>query len=149
MNARFDLINATEDFESPALAIVTRCRQSGVTLWVEKGDHIKAKGSRKIIEAWQAIIKRHKSAVIAVLTGKPLDSKEEMFADEALKADHLELTICIIELCEIVGHSHESRKRILDARKNLYPYQYPIACAYFLWQRERAKAGGYWEGSEN
>jgi len=131
--------NAAGKFDTPALAILTRCEQSGVLLRVE-GGHLKAKGNRETIAAWQAMLQRHKPELIAALTGAESGAD---FAD-TLTADYEELTACIIELCQLAGYSDEARERMLDARGNLYQFQYSTECAYFRWQVIRARAGAYW-----
>lgn len=142
MNAQQVIDTAAEKFDTPALAILTRCKQSGLHLRVEDG-FLKVKGNRETISAWRAIIQRHKPEVVAALTGKP--SATEAAANDAvtLTEDYQELTACIIELCELVGYSDETQKRMLDARRNLYPFQYATECAYFRLQVIRARAGTY------
>lgn len=145
------LENAAGKFETSALAILARCEQSGVTLRME-GDHLKAKGNREIITAWQAIIGRHKPEIIAALSGSSHDGSqfvpqtaEEIAKDKArLLADYEELTACIIELCHVAGYSNDTRDRMLEARQSLYPYLYATECAYFRLQVIRAKSGVYW-----
>ncbi len=144
MSAQRKVVVGAETFDNPATAIVTRCEQSGVILWVEKDGRIKAKGNREAFNAWQTIIKRHKLGVIAVLTEQSQPTIDTAYEDAVLKEDYLELTLCIIELCQLAEFSAESRTRMLAARRNLYPFQYAIECAYFRWQIERAKAGVYW-----
>lgn len=139
MNAVQVIENAAGKFDTPALAIITRCEQSGVQLRVE-GEHLKAKGNRETIAAWQAMIQRHKPEVIAALTGAKSDAD---FVD-TLAADSEELTACIIELCQLAGYTDEVRERMLEARRNLYPFQVATECAYFRLQVVRAKAGVYW-----
>ena len=146
MSALHTTIDAAGKFDSPAHAIVTRCEQSGVVLWVEKEGSIKAKGNRETIGAWQPLIKRHKPGVIAVLTERPQPAVDAAYDDATLAEDYSELTLCIVELCELEVYPKESQIRILAARKNLYPFQYAIECAYFRWQVERAKGGVYWNG---
>ena len=139
MKAQQVIQDAAGKFDTSALAIVTRCEQSGLHLRME-GKHLKAKGNRDTIAAWQAMIQRHKPEVIAALTGA------ESGADfvDTLAADSEELTACIIELCQLAGYSDEARERILEARRNLYPFQVATECAYFRWQVIRARAGAYW-----
>lgn len=139
MNALEVIDDAAGKFDTPALAILTRCEQSGVMLRVE-GEHLKAKGNRETIAAWQAMIQRHKPEVIAALTGEKLEAD---FVD-TLAADSEELAGCISELCQLAGYSDEARERMLDARRNLYPFQYATECAYFRLQVIRARAGAYW-----
>lgn len=143
MNARQIIEDAAGKFDSPALAILTRCEQSGVQLRVE-GEHLKAKGNRETIEAWQAMIQRHKPEIIAALTGA---ESEANFVD-TLAADSGELTACIIELCQLAGYADEVRERMLEARRNLYPFQVATECAYFRWQVIRARAGAYWHNDQ-
>jgi phage I-like protein len=139
MNAAQVIEYAAGKFDTPALAILTRCEQSGVLLRVE-GEHLKAKGNRETIAAWQVMIQRHKPEIIAALTGA------ESGADfvDTLAADSEELTACIIELCQLAGYADEARERMLDARRKLYPFQYSTECAYFRLQVIRARAGAYW-----
>ena len=139
MNAEQVIENAAGKFDTPALAILTRCEQSGVLLRVE-GEHLKAKGNRETIAAWQAMIQRHKPEVIATLAGA------ESGADfvDTLAADSEELNACIIELCQLAGYSDEARERMLAARCSLYPFQVAIECAYFRLQVIRARVGAYW-----
>jgi phage I-like protein len=139
MNAAQVIEYAAGKFDTPALAILARCEQSGVLLRVE-GEHLKAKGNRETIAAWRAMIQRHKPEIIAALTGA------ESGADfvDTLTADYEELTACIIELCQLVQYSDEARERMLDARRSLYPFQIATECAYFRLQVIRARAGAYW-----
>ncbi|MDP1637905.1 MAG: hypothetical protein Q8K74_13370 [Candidatus Nitrotoga sp.] len=139
MNAAQVIEYAAEKFDTPALAILTRCKQSGVQLRLE-GEHLKAKGNRETIAAWQAMIQRHKPEVIVALTG----AKSEADFMDTLAADSEELTACIIELCQLAGYSDDVRERMLEARRNLYPFQYSTECAYFRLQVIRARAGAYW-----
>lgn len=139
MNAAQVIEYAAEKFDTPALAILTRCKQSGVQIRLE-GEHLKAKGNRETIAAWQAMIQRHKPEVIAALTG----TKSEADFVDTLAADSEELTACIIELCQLAGYSDDVRERMLEARRNLYPFQYSTECAYFRLQVIRARAGAYW-----
>ncbi len=143
-NAEQVIIDAAGKFDTPAQAILTRCEQSGVLIRVE-GQHLKAKGNRETIAAWQAMIQRHKPEVIAALTGQPATTE----ADDSAKlaADYAELTACIIDLCQLAGHSADARDRMLAARHALYPFQYSTECAYFRWQVVRAKAGTYWHNN--
>jgi phage I-like protein len=139
MNAKQVIEDAAGQFDTPALAILTRCEQSGIQLRVE-GEYLKARGNRETIAAWQAMIQRHKPEVIAALTGA------ESGADfvDTLAADSEELTACIIELCQLAGYADDARDRMLDARRKLYPFQIATECAYFRWQVIRARAGAYW-----
>jgi len=139
MNAAQVIEYAAGKFDTPALAILTRCEQSGVQLRVE-GGHLKAKGNRETIAAWQAMIQRHKPEVIAALTGAESGAG---FMD-TLAADSEELTACIDELCRLAGYSGEVREKMLAARRGLYPFEYAKECAYFRWQVIRARAGAYW-----
>lgn len=139
MNAAQVIEYAAGKFDTPALAILARCEQSGVQLRVE-GEHLKAKGAREKIAAWQAMIQRHKPEVIAALTGAESGTD---FVD-TLAADSEELTSCIIELCQLARYPNEVRDRMLDARRKLYPFQYSTECAYFRLQVIRARAGAYW-----
>ena len=143
MNAQQVIEDAAGNFDTPALAILARCAQSGVHLRVE-GEHLKAKGNRETIAAWQAMIRRHKPEVIAALTGQPPPPKTAANDSATLAADYEELTACIIELCQLAGYADEARERMLAARRNLYPFQYAKECAYFRWQVIRARAGAYW-----
>lgn len=143
MNAHQVIADAAEEFDTPAQAILARCEQSGVQLWVE-GEHLKAKGNRETVASWQDMIRRHKPEVIAALTGQ-LSTTEAAANDSAtLAADYEELTACIIELCRIAKYSDDVRERMLAARCNLYPFQYATECAYFCLQVARAKVGMYW-----
>lgn len=139
MNAVQVIEYAAEKFDTPALAILARCEQSGVQLRVE-GERLKAKGNRETIAAWQAMIQRHKPEVIAALTG----AKSEADFVDTLAADSEELTACIIELCQLAGYADDVRERMLEARRNLYPFQIATECAYFRWHVIRARAGAYW-----
>lgn len=142
MKAQQVIQDAAGKFDTPALAILSRCEQSGVMLRME-GEHLKAKGNRETIAAWAAMIQRHKPEVIAALTGQP--SITEAANDSAtLAADYEELTACIVELCQLAGYSDDARERMLAARRDLYPFQYATECAYFRWQVARARAGAYW-----
>lgn len=143
MNAQQVIVDAAGRFDTSAQAILARCEQSGVILRME-GEHLKAKGNRETIAAWQAMIQRHKPEVIAALTGQPSTTETAANDSETLAADYAELTACIVELCQLVGYSGEARERMLAARHNLYPYLYATECAYFRWQVIRAKAGAYW-----
>lgn len=147
MNTQQVIVDAAGKFDTSAQAILTRCEQSGLHLRVE-GEHLKAKGNRETITAWQAMIQRHKPEVIAALTGQ-LSTTEAAANDSAtLAADYEELTACIIELCQLVGFSVEVRERMLATRRKLYPFQYSTECAYFRWQVVRARAGRYWHDDE-
>lgn len=139
MNAQQVIVDASERFGTSAQAILARCEQSGVILRVE-GEHLKAKGNRETITAWQPMIQRHKPEIIATLTGQPTATE----ADDTLLADYEELANCIIELSQLAGYADEARERMLNARRNLYPYLYATECAYFRLQVIRAKAGTYW-----
>lgn len=143
MNAQQVIEDATGKFDTPALAILARCEQSGVQLRME-GEHLKAKGNRETIAAWQAMIRRHKPEVIAALTG----AESEADFVGTLAADSEELTACIMELCQLVGYASEVRERMLAARRNLYPFQVATECAYFRWQVIRARAGAYWNNDQ-
>lgn len=143
MNAQQVIEIAAGKFDTPALAILARCEQSGVQLRME-GEHLKAKGNRETIAAWQSMIRRHKPEVIAALTGA---ESEADFVD-TLAADSEELTACIMELCQLVGYADEVRERMLVARRNLYPFQVATECAYFRWQVIRARAGAYWNNDQ-
>ncbi len=143
MNVQQVIVDATGKFDTPAQAILTRCKQSGLHLRVE-GEHLKAKGSRETIAAWQGMIQRHKPEVVAALTGKPFIT-EAANDGVTLAADYAELTDCIIELCQLAGYSDDARERMLEARRKLYPFQYATECAYFRWQVIRARAGAYWD----
>lgn len=143
MNAQQVIEDAAGKFDTPALAILARCEQSGVQLRME-GEHLKAKGNRETIAAWQAMIRRHKPEVIAALTGA---ESEADFVD-TLAADSEELTACIMELCQLVGYAGEARERMLAARRNLYPFQVAAECAYFRWQVIRARAGAHWNNDQ-
>lgn len=144
MNAQQAIINAAGTFDTPAQAILARCEQSGLQLRVE-GEHLKAKGHRETIAAWQALIQRHKPEVIAALTGQPSPAIEDAIDLATLAADYEELTICITELCRLVGYSDDARERMLDARRSLTPAQVAQECAYFRWQVIRARIGTYWD----
>lgn len=143
MNAQQAIVDAAGKFDTPALAILARCEQSGVQLRME-GEHLKAKGNRETIAAWQAMIRRHKPEVIAALTGQPSTTGAAANDSATLAADYQELTACITELCQLAGYADEARERMLAARRNLYPFQYATECAYFRWQVVRARAGAYW-----
>lgn len=145
MKAQQVIIAAAGKFDTPALAILARCEQSGLHLRME-GEQLKVKGSREIISAWQAMIQRHKPEVTAALAGKP--SATAANGNEALSADYAELTACIIDLCQLAGYSDEARDRMLAARHNLYPFQYATECAYFRLQVLRAKSKTYWGSAE-
>ena len=147
MNARQVIENAAGKFDSPALAILTRCEQSGVQLRME-GEHLKAKGNRETIAAWQALIQRHKPEVIAALTGQPFTTDAAANYGATLAADYEELTACIVELCQLAGYLDEVRERMLEARRNLYPFQVTTECVYFRWQVIRAQAGAYWHNDQ-
>ncbi|MCR4305129.1 MAG: hypothetical protein NUV63_13065 [Gallionella sp.] len=144
MNARQVIIDAAGKFDTPAQAILTRCEQSGVQLRVE-GEHLKAKGNRETIAAWQAIIQRHKPEIIAALTGQPPTTEAAANDNATLGADYAELTACIIELCRLAGYADDARERMLAARCNLYPYLYATEAAYFRLQVVRARSGAYWD----
>lgn len=146
MNVRDVIFDAAGKFDSPALAILTRCEQSGVQLPMD-GEHLKAKGDRDTIAAWQPMIQRHKPEIIAALSGQNLseNSHEGM---QTLAADYEELTACINKLCDLAGYSTEVRERMLAARCGLFPYQYASECAYFRLQVILAKAGTYWSSAE-
>ncbi len=141
MNARQAIANAAGAFDTPAQAILARCEQSGVMLWMD-GERLKAKGNRETIASWQPMIQRHKPEIIAALTGAELEAD---FVD-TLAADSEELTACIFELCQLAGYADEVLERMLAARRSLYPFQYAEEAAYFRLQVERAKAGTYWDG---
>ena len=142
MNDQQVIEDAAGEFDTPALAILARCEQSGVYLRVE-GEHLKAKGNRETIAAWQAMIRRHKPEVIATLAGQPYPPKTTANDSATLAADYKELTACIIELCQLAGYADEAQDRMLAARRNLYPFQYTTECAYFRWQVIRARADEY------
>lgn len=142
INAREVIENAAGKFDTPALAIITRCEQSGVMLRME-GEHLKAKGNRETIAAWQPMIQRHKPEIMAALDGRPSAAPDD---SATLAADYEELIACIIELCQLAGYADDARERMLEARHKLYPFQYATECAYFRWQVVRAKAGAYWHG---
>jgi len=144
MNAQQVIENAAGKFDTTALAILARCEQSGVQLRVE-GEHLKARGNRETIAAWQAMIQRHKPEVIAALTGQPSTTEAAANDSATLAADYEELTACIIELCQLAGYSGDARERMLAARRNLDTFQYATECAYFRWQVVRARAGAYWD----
>ncbi|MDP4028521.1 MAG: hypothetical protein Q8P42_06080 [Gallionella sp.] len=135
--------NAAGIFDTPAQAIIARCTQSGVHLRLD-GESLKAKGDRETIAAWNPMIQRHKPEIIAALTG----AESEADFVNTLAADSEELTACIIELCQLAGYSPETQNRMLEARRNLYPFQYSTECAYFKLQAIRAKAGTYWNSVE-
>ena len=143
MKARKIINDAAMWFDTPAHAILARCEQSGIQLGIE-GKNIKAKGNREIIAAWRGMIQRHKSGIIAALTGQPLTEEIAEKDNEILAADYNELTDCIIELCQIAGYSDYARDRMLSARQNLYPFLYASECAYFRLQVILAKTGKYW-----
>lgn len=143
MTAQQVIEDAAGKFDTPALAILTRCEQSGLNLRVE-GEHLKAKGNREIIASWQAMIQRHKPEVIAALTGQQPTTEATANDTAILVADYQELTACIIELCQLAGYTDEVRERMLDARRKLYPFHYSTECAYFRLQVIRARAGAYW-----
>lgn len=146
MNARQVIENAAGKFDTPAQAILARCEQSGIQLRLE-GEHLKAKGSSTIIAAWQPMIQRHKSQIIAFLASQD----PSQYSDEGMEvfsADYKELTECIIELCQLVGYSGEVQEKMLAARENLYPCLYATECSYFRLQVIRAKAGTYWASEE-
>ena len=114
MNAQQAIECAAGKFDTPALAILTRCEQSGVMLRME-GEHLKAKGNRETIAAWQAMIQRHKREIMAILIGQP--SLEDDTTELAtLRADYEELTACISELCQLAGYSDEARDRTVVRR---------------------------------
>ncbi len=144
MYAQQVIDDVTGEFDTPALAILAGCEQSGVQLRVE-GEHLKAKGNRETIEAWQAMIRRHKPEVIAALTGRPYPTKTAANDSATMAADYQELTACITELCQLAGYADEARERMLEARRNLYPFQYSTECAYFRLQVVRAKTLAYWD----
>ena len=141
MNADELIENAAGMFDTPVLAILARCEESGVHLRVDDG-HLKAKGDMVSIAAWKGMIQRHKPEIIAELTGQVI-TNDDLGELATLAADYAELTARIVELCQIVGYSDEARNRMLEARRNLYPVQYSTECAYFLLQVMRARAGGY------
>ena len=143
MNAQQAIECAAGKFDTPALAILTRCEQSGVMLRME-GEHLKAKGNRETIAAWQAMIQRHKREIMAILIGQP-SLKDDTTELATLRADYEELTACISELCQLAGYSDEARDRMLAARCNLYPYLYATEAAYFRLQVVRARSGAYWD----
>ena len=144
MNVQQVIENAAGKFDSTAQAILTRCEQSGVTLRLDDG-HLKAKGDHNIISLWQPMIQRHKPEIIAALSGKSFSPADDAGDLETLAADYQELTACITELCQLAKYSDDVRERMLEARRNLYPFQYSTECAYFKLQVIRAKAGTYWE----
>lgn len=139
--------NAAGKFDSTAQAILTRCEQSGVTLRLDDG-HLKAKGDRETIAAWNPIIQRHKPEIIAALSGQSFTPADDAGDLETLAADYAELTACIIELCQIAKYSREVQNRMIEARQNLYPYLYATELAYFRLQVIRAKSGTYWDSVE-
>lgn len=142
MTAQQVIENAAGKFDAPALAILARCEQSGLNLRLDDG-HLKAKGNRETIAAWQAMIQRHKPEIIAALAGQ--DRVAQADDDMAtLAADYQELTACIIELCQLAGYEDATRDRMLAARQNLPPYLYVTEAAYFRLQTIRARAGAYW-----
>lgn len=143
MYAQQVIDNAAGEFNTPALAILARCEQSCVYLRVE-GEHLKVRGNRETIAAWQAMIGRHKPEIIAALTGQPYPTKTAANDSATLAADYQELTACITELCQLAVYADKARERMLAARRNLYPFQYATECAYFRWQLIRARAGAYW-----
>ena len=143
MNAQQVIIDAAGKFDTPAQAIMARCEESGVQLRM-MGEHLKAKGNRDTIAAWQPMIQRHKPEIIAALTGQPPTTEADANDSATLGADYEELTACIIELCQLAGYADETRERMLEARRNLYPYLYVTECAYFRLQVIRSKAGTYW-----
>ena len=143
MNVRQVISDAAGRFDTSAQAILARCEQTGVILRME-GEHLKAKGNRETIAAWQAIIQRHKPEVVAALTGQTPTTEAAANDNATLAADYEELTACIIELCQLAGYADETRERMLEARRNLYPFQYATEGAYFRLQVIRAKAGTYW-----
>lgn len=142
MNAQQVIEDTAGKFDTPAQAILARCAQSGVQLRAD-GEHLKAKGNRETIVAWQAMIQRHKPELIAALTGQP-PTTEAANDGKTLAADYEELTACIIELCQIAGYSDDAQERMLAARHKLYPFQYATECAYFRLQVVRAEVGKYW-----
>jgi hypothetical protein len=144
MKARKVIEDAAGKFDSTAQAILTRCEQSGVTLRLDDG-HLRAKGDRETIAAWNPIIQRHKPEILAALSGQSFSPSDDAGDLATLAADYQELTTCIIELCRFAKYSDEVRERMLTARQNLYPYLYATELAYFRLQVIRAKAGTYWE----
>lgn len=143
MNAQQVIVDAAGKFDTLAQAILARCEQSGVQLRME-GEHLKARGNRETIAAWQAMIQRHKPEVIAALTRQPSTTEAATNDSATLAADFAELTDCITELCQLAGYSTEAQERMLAARHALNPYQYATEAAYFRLQVVRAKAGTYW-----
>ena len=98
------LADAAGKFDTSALAILSRCAQSGVHLRVD-GGHLKAKGDRETIAAWNPLIQRHKPEIIAALTGQPSTTEAGAKELATLAADYAELTACIIELCQLAGYT--------------------------------------------
>lgn len=147
MNARQVIFEAAGKFDSTAQAILSRCEQSGVMLWMD-GNSLKAKGSRDTIAAWQPMIQRHKPEIIAALSGQQFAAVDDANDLATLAADYQELTACIIELCQLAGYADDVRERMLAARQNLYPYLYATELAYFRLQVIRAKSGTYWDSVE-
>lgn len=143
MNAQKVMVDAAGKFDTSAQAILVRCGQSGVMLRME-GEHLKAKGNRETIAAWQPMIQRHKTTIIAALTGQPTISEAVTNDSATVAADFAELADCITELCQLAGYSTEAQVRMLAARHALKPYQYATEAAYFRLQVVRAKAGTYW-----
>lgn len=142
MNARKVIADAAGKFDTSALAILSRCAQSGVQLRME-GEHLKAKGDRDTIAAWQPMIQRHKPEIIAALSGQQFTAADDANDLATLAADYQELTASISELCQLTGYTIEARERMLEARRKLYPFQYSTECAYFRLQVVRAKAGAF------
>lgn len=140
--------NVAGKFDTPALAIIARCAQSGVHLRLD-GESLKAKGDHNIIAAWQPIIGRHKPEIIAALSGQSFSPAYDAAELAVLAADYQELTACITELCQLAKYSDDARERMLTARQNLYPSLYAIELAYFRLQVIRAKTGTYWEAVEH
>jgi len=130
--------SAAGKFDNAAWAILKRCEQSGVQIRVVDG-HLKAKGNSESISAWYSMIQRHKSEIIAALTG----TESNVDFMDTLRSDSEELTACIIELCHLAGYSDDARDRMLAVRRNLYPFQIATEAAYFRLQVECAKTGKY------
>lgn len=147
MNAQQAIENAAGKFDTPAFAILTRCEQSGVHLRVED-ESLKAKGNCDTIAAWQPMIQRHRSEIIASLSGQSFTPADDAGELATLAADYQELTACILELCQLAGYSVEVQGRMLTARQYLYPFLYATECAYFRLQVIRVKAGVYLSGVE-
>lgn len=130
--------NAAGDFDTPAQAIITRCKQTGVQLRVD-GERLTAKGNSEVIAEWGPIISRHKPAIIAELTGQEFDADVHC-NNKTMAADHADLIASVIELCQIAGYSKEDQERMLEASRKLAPYLVTTECVYFRWQAIRAKA---------